>query len=143
MKTWLAATAAAILIAACAVPAGSPPSGTTSAGFPLGSYSKVLDDPDLGRSLIVWTFTADGRFTEVPIALDGQRLEAFPIRGTFTADAETVTVATNYPPGMGTSTHGWRRDGDRLWTFLVDSTNPEDMEWFEALDSRPWEPYRS
>ena len=139
----VAAAVVGILVAGCAGSSVPAPSGTTTAGFPLGSFSKVLEDPDVGRSLIVWTFTADGRFTEVPIALDGQRFEAFPLRGTFTADGETVTIATNYPPDMGTSTHGWRVDGDRLWTFLVDSTNPEDTDWFKGLDSRPWDPYPS
>ena len=79
----------------------------------------------------------------MPVALDGQRLDIVPVRGTFTADADTVTIATTWPSDMGTSTHGWRLDGDRLWTFLKESTNPDDKDWFEGLDSRPWEPYRS
>jgi hypothetical protein len=143
LKGWVAAGVVGLLIAGCAGSSGLAPSGTTSTGFPLGSFSKELDDPEVGRSLIVWTFTADGGFTEVPIALDGQRLDAFPVRGTFTADSETVTIMATYPPDMGTSTHGWRREGQRLWTFLLESSNPEDKDWFQALDSRPWEPYRS
>jgi hypothetical protein len=34
--------------------------------------------------------------------------------------------------------HGWRVDGDRLWTFLIESDNPDDKEWFATLDVQPW-----
>ena len=140
----LTLAAAVLAIVGCGGGSTPAPSGVTDEGFPLGSFVKELDDPEVGgRIRIVWTFTGDGRFTEVPLALDGQRLDALPVRGTFTAAADAVTIATNYPPGMGTSTHGWRLDGDRLWTFLLESSNPDDAEWFEDLDSRPWEPYRS
>jgi hypothetical protein len=141
--TWTVVVAIAFIVAGCAGSTSPAPTGTTTAGFPLGSYAKEVDDPVVGRTRIVWTFTADGRFTEVPLALDGQRLDAYPIRGTFTAEDETVTIVATFPPDMGTSTHGWRRDGDRLWTFLIESDNPDDKAWFEGLDTRPWEPYRT
>ena len=124
-------------------PSSPAPSGTTDAGFPLGSFSKEVDDPDGGRMRIVWTFGADGRFTEVPIALDGQRLD--PSRSAARSRPMARPSRSRRP-----SRRAWARartaggvDGDRLWTFLVESDNPEDKDWFEGLDSRPWEPYQS
>jgi hypothetical protein len=109
-------------------------------GFPLGSFAKELQDPEAGRVRLVWTFEPDGGYAEIPFALDGQTLDWPPIRGTWAANRETVTVATTYPPGWGTSTHGWRLDRDELWTYLVGSDNPEDADWFTTLDTRPWLP---
>jgi hypothetical protein len=140
---WLVLAAAGLLMASCGGPSASAPGGTTAAGFPLGSFEKRVDDPMVGPTRMIWTFTPDGRYTEIQLALDGQRVDAVPILGTFTADGDSVTIATSYPPGMGTSTHGWRRDGDQLWTFLIESDNPDDKDWFETIDSRPWTPYRS
>ena len=121
----------------------TPPHGgfAPGSGFPLGSFAKELDDPQVGRVRLVWTFEADGRWAEIPLAVDGQSIDIPPIRGTWTADGETVTIATTYPPGIGTSTHGWRLDRDDVWTWLVASDNPDDQEWFQDLDSRPWVPY--
>ena len=45
-----------------------------------------------------------------------------------------MTIATEYPPDWGTSRHGWRMDGDLLWTVFMDSDVPDDKDWFEALD---------
>lgn len=112
-----------------------------ASGFPLGSFAKELQDPGLGRVRLVWTFEADGRYTEVPFALDGQTLKTPTIRGRYAVDGETVAMATEYPLDWGTSRHGWRMDGDRLWTVFIESDVPEDKDWFEALDSRPWTPY--
>jgi len=112
-----------------------------SSGLPLGSFAKELRDPHAGRVRLVWTFEPDGRWAEIPLALDGQAIDLPPIRGTWTADGETVTIATTHPPGIGTSTHRWRRDRDEMWTWFVASDNPEDQEWFENLDSQPWVPF--
>ena len=135
--------AATLLVTGCGASSAPAPGGVSAAGFPLGSFEKQVDDPAVGPTRMVWTFTADGQYTEIQLAVDGQRVDIVPIRGTFTADGDSVTIATSYPPGMGTSTHGWRRDGDRLWTFLIESDNPDDKDWFEALDSRPWTPFQS
>ena len=141
---WLVLASAGLLVVGCGGAAPPPAAGgTTATGFPLGSFEKQVDDPAVGRTRMVWTFTDDGRYTEIQLALDGQRVDAVPIRGTFTADTDSVTIATSYPPGMGTSTHGWRRDGDQLWTFLITSDNPDDKDWFEAIDSQPWTPFQS
>jgi hypothetical protein len=130
----------AVVVTACS--ATQTPSGhqVTASGFPSGAFAKEVVDPELGRVRLVWRFEPDGRWAEIPLALDGQTLRMPTVRGSWVADAETVTVATDYPPGWGTSTHGWRLDGDRLWTFFKDSDVPDDKEWFESLDSRPWVP---
>lgn len=110
-------------------------------GFPLGAFAKEIQHPDLGRIRLVWTFEPDGRYAEIPFALDGQTLLAPTVRGTYAVDGGTVTIATDYPPDWGTSRHGWRMDGDRLWTFFMDSDVPDDKDWFGSLDSQPWTPY--
>jgi hypothetical protein len=134
--------ATGVLVAACATSAPqSSASPISSSGFPLGTFSKELTDPELGRVRLVWDFEPDGRYAEIPFALDGQTLKAPTIRGTYAVDGGTVTIAIEYPPDWGTSRHGWRMDGDLLWTVFVESDVPEDKAWFEALDSRPWTPY--
>jgi hypothetical protein len=130
-------------VAACASaarPSTEPGALDPASGFPLGSFAKEVHDPVAGRLRLVWTFAPDGGYAEIPFALDGQTLDWPPIRGTWAADADTVTVTTTYPPGWGTSTHGWRLDRDELWTYLVGSDNPEDADWFTTLDTRPWLP---
>ncbi|MEO8229280.1 MAG: hypothetical protein ABI628_05895 [Chloroflexota bacterium] len=121
-------------------PPSEPGQPTTAFGFPLGSFAKELQDPDNGHVRLVWTFGPDGRWTEVPFALDGQSLHASPVRGTYAVDAGSLTIATDYPPGWGTSEHHWRMDEDLLWTEFVGSDNPSDADWFEPLDTRPWTP---
>ena len=110
-------------------------------GFPLGTFSKELTDPELGRVRLVWDFEPDGRYAEIPLALDGQTLKAPTIRGRYTVDGSEVTIATDYPPDWGTSHHAWRMDGDVLWTVFLESDVPGDKDWFESLDSQPWTPY--
>ena len=110
----------------------------TASGFPLGSFAKEVQDPELGRIRLAWTFEEDGRWAEVPFALEGQSLNVPAMRGTYTVEGDTVTLATEFPPGWGTSQHTWRLDGDRLWTSFVSSTNPDDADWFKTLDDRPW-----
>ena len=133
---------AGILAASCAaarVPSSEHP--IAASGFPLGSFAKEVRHPDLGHIRLVWTFEPDGRYAEIPFALDGQTLMAPTVRGTYVVDGSTVTIATDYPPDWGTSRHGWRMDGDLLWTFFMDSDVPDDKDWFVALDSQPWMPY--
>jgi hypothetical protein len=125
---------------AAAPPSIDPGARDPASGFPLGSFSKEVHDPVAGRLRLVWTFEPDGGYAEIPVALDGQTLDWPPIRGAWAADTDTVTIATTYPPGWGTSTHGWRLDRDELWTYLVESDNPEDVDWFTTLDTRPWLP---
>jgi hypothetical protein len=62
---------------------------------------------------LVWVFEPDGRYAEVPFALDGQTLKAPTVRGSYSDDGEIETLANDYPPNWGTSRHGWRMDGDR------------------------------
>jgi hypothetical protein len=134
--------ATGVLVGGCAASVQAPSDHPiSSSGFPLGTFSKELSHPELGRVRLVWDFEPDGRYAEVPFALDGQTLRAPTVRGTYTVDGETVTIATEYPPDWGTSRHAWRLDGDALWTVFLDSDIPEDKDWFEALDSRPWTPY--
>jgi hypothetical protein len=134
--------ATGVVLAGCTTPKPAPsdhPIG--SSGFPLGTFSKELSDPELGRVRLVWDFEPDGRYAEIPFALDGQTLRAPTVRGTYVVEGETLTIATDYPPDWGTSRHGWRMDGDQLWTSFIESDIPDDKDWFEALDSRPWTPY--
>lgn len=136
---WLVVLAVALL-AGCG---GSPrPSAATGvdpvSGFPLGHYAKEITDPVFGRVRIAWTFEPDGRFAEIPLALDGQALPWPAIRGTWTADRDAVTIDASYPEDVATTRHGWRRDGDALWTFFLGSDNPDDVDWFTALDIQPW-----
>ena len=67
---WVVAVAFAIVVGGCAGSSAPAPSGTTDAGFPLGSFSKELTEPIDGHVRVVWTFAPDGRFTEVQFALD-------------------------------------------------------------------------
>jgi hypothetical protein len=133
--------AAGVLAAGCSAASPSRDHAVGPSGFPLGTFSKELSHPELGRVRLVWDFEPDGRYAEVPLALDGQTLNAPTVRGRYTVDGSTVTIATDFPPDWGTSRHGWRMDGDRLWTFFIESDVPDDKDWFEALDSRPWTPY--
>jgi hypothetical protein len=111
---------------------------TLPSGFPLGSFAKDLGDPFLGRIRLVWTFGPDGRWSEVPFAIDGQTLRVPTVRGMYAIDGETVTITTDYPAGWGTSAHRWQVVGPYLWTAFVTSDVPEDAGWFEMLDDRPW-----
>jgi hypothetical protein len=140
----LAGIAFAIGALAAACTPSQPSSGdhpVGPSGFPLGTFSKEMSDPELGRVRFVWDFEPDGRYAEIPLALDGQTLLAPTVRGRYTVDGSNVTIATDYPPDWGTSRHAWRMDGDVLWTVFLDSNVPEDKDWFEGLDSRPWTPY--
>jgi hypothetical protein len=129
----VAFVAIATVLAGCATgarPIMAPGTVDAGSGFPLGSYAKEFTDPDVGRVRLVWTFEPDG-----------QALDTVPIRGTWTADPESVSIASSYPPGMGTSRHGWRLDRDELWTYFLSSDNPDDFDWFTNLDVRPWTPF--
>ena len=134
--------ATGVLVAGCTGSAPTPrdhPLGPS--GFPLGTFSKELSGPELGHVRLVWDFEPDGRYAEIPFALDGQTVRTPTIRGTYVVDGDTVTIATEYPPDWGTSRHAWRMDGDVLWTVFLESDVPDDKDWFEGLDSRPWTPY--
>jgi hypothetical protein len=89
---------------------------------------------------LVWTFAADGRWVEVPFALDGQAAPMTPVRGRWSTDGDALTITTDWPPDWGTSTHRWRLDGERLWTVFVSSDVPDDQDWFPQWDSQPWVP---
>ena len=145
--TVLLAGAAAMVVTGCGAPVapttrtGAPSANpVTPSGFPLGSFAKEFQDPELGSIRLVWTFEEGGRWAEVPFALEGQSLNVPAVRGTFTVDGDTVTLATEFPPGWGTSHHNWRLEGDRLWTSFISSTNPDDADWFRTLDDHPWVP---
>ncbi len=144
-RTVLLTGAAAVVVAGCGTPV-APATRTgaasedpvTPSGFPLGSFAKEVQDPELGSIRLVWTFEEDGRWAEVPFALEGQNLDVPAVRGTYEVEGDTVTLATDFPPGWGTSDHTWRLEGDRLWTSFISSTNPDDADWFRALDASPW-----
>ncbi len=143
--TVLLTGAAAMVVTGCATPV-APTTRTgaasadpvTASSFPIGSFAKEIDDPDLGRIRLVWTFEDGGRWAEVPFALEGQSLDVPAVRGTYTIEGDTVTLATEFPAGWGASQHTWRLEGDRLWTSFISSTNPDDTDWFRALDDSPW-----
>jgi hypothetical protein len=134
----------AVLCLALAVAAGcaaaQPATGgrTAPPDFPVGAYAKEFQDPFLGRMQIDWVFDPSGRWAEIPIALDNQAIGASVVRGRFTVEGDTVTIAADYPPGIGTSRHEWRLDGDHLWTTFESSTNEDDAAWFALLDPTPW-----
>lgn len=126
------------LLTACGPRAAPIDPGIGPDGFPLGSFTKDVVDPEFGKIRLAWTFGIDGRWTEVPFALDGQTLPFPAVRGTYTVDRNVVTIATNYPPDWGTARHEWRLDGDRLWTTFVSSDVDGDADWFAVLDISPW-----
>lgn len=114
--------------------------GIGAQGFPVGTFTKDREDYVLGRVRIAWTFGPDGRWTEVPFALEGQTLNVPAVRGTYSVDGAILTIATNYPPEWGTSRHVWQMIAGRLWTTFVSSNVPGDAEWFDELDISPWIP---
>ncbi len=130
----------AVVLAGCAREAPPGHGHDARTGFPYGVYGKDMDDAELGRIRLEWVFGPDGRWAEVPIALDGQPQLAPVVRGTYTVDGEEVTIATSWPAGWGTSTHRWRLDREDLWTAFVSSDVPGDAGWFATLDQQPWRP---
>ncbi len=78
-----------------------PPRGSDRAGFPLGSFSKELDDPSAGRVRIVWTFAADGRWTEIQLARDGQRARPSRSAARSPPTISTLAIDVTYPPNVG------------------------------------------
>jgi len=129
------------LVAAGCVGAAQPARGTDPATrFPYGAYAKEITDPQLGRVRIDWVFGPDGRWAEIQIPLDGQPQGGPVVRGTYTVQGDTLTIATSWPPDWGTSSHRWRVDGDELWTAFVSSDVPDDAGWFAELGSQPWRP---
>lgn len=109
-----------------------------ASGFPIGTFVKAFVEPTYGPGTLAWTFEADGRWAEIP--LDGAPVGAFPIRGRFTVEGDLLILATDYPPGFGTSRHRWRVDGTSLWTTYQSSDFEEDAGWFALLDPAPWTP---
>lgn len=139
-RSMVVAIALAIVVAGCAT--GTPPAHgiDPSTGFPRGVFRKETTDPEVGHIRIEWVFGDDGRWAELPIPLDGQPQKGAVVRGTYAVDGDLVTIATDWPPGWGTSTHQWRMDGDALWTAFVSSDVDGDAEYFESIDSQPWRP---
>lgn len=136
----VAAMGLAITLAACAE-SPAPESGMDpTTRFPLGVYSRIIERPETGRMRLDWVFGPDGRWAEIPIALDGQTQSAPVVRGTYRVDGDMLTIATTWPPHWGTSQHRWRMDGDALRTVFVASDIPEDADWFTSMDSTPWRP---
>jgi hypothetical protein len=126
----------------CGASAVPPARGVDPAtGFPFGRFAKEIEDPAGGRVRLVWAFEPDGRYAEIPFALDGQSLPFPTVRGTWTADATSLTIAVDHPAQLSDTVHGWRRDGDALWTYLISSNDPADVEWFGDLDVQPWRPF--
>ena len=50
----------------------APRASDRASGFPFGAFARRSSDPDLGRVRLVWVFEPDGRYAEIPFALDGQ-----------------------------------------------------------------------
>ena len=126
-------------LAACSSHTPGPPDPAIAAsGFPVGSYVKDFVEPQFGPGRIAWTFAPDGRWAEVP--LDGAPVGATPVRGSYTVDGDILTIATDYPPDLGTSSHHWRVADGRLWTTFESSEFPGDADWFAILDPAPWVP---
>jgi hypothetical protein len=136
----LAIVAFATAIAGCGATAPPSRGADAASGFPLGRFAKEIDDPEGGRVRLVWAFEPDGRYAEIPFALDGQAMRFPTVRGTWIADASTLSLDIAYPPELADSRHGWRRDGDLLWTYLISSADPADVDWFGELDVQPWRP---
>lgn len=135
----LTAIVLAALVIACGPRASTIAPYLGSDGFPVGTFNKEFVDPELGRVRLAWTFAPDGRWSEVPFALDGQTLPAPPIRGTYAVDGQTLTLTANHPPEWsGTSRHMWHMAGDRLTTTFVSSDIEGDADWFATLDVAPW-----
>jgi hypothetical protein len=136
---------ALVIMNACSSPTGTPLVGGLTngqSGFPLGSFAKAFREPEQGHIRLIWTFGEDGRWTEVPVALDGQTIMAPPIRGRYSVTGDEVTIEVTWPPDWGTSRHTWRWTGDGLWTAFESSTAPADADWFALLDTQPWTPVR-
>ena len=129
---------AAVLAGCAARTPGAPDPTIAASGFPIGTYVKDFIEPQHGPTRIAWTFEPDGSWAEIP--LEGAPIGVPPIRGTYTISGDVVTIATEYPPGLGTSSHAWRSVDGRLWTTYRSSDNPEDAGWFAMLDPIPWTP---
>ncbi len=131
----------AVLASGCTGLFGSPaPRGATVEGFPLGAVAKDLEHPGLGRFRLIWIFKGDGRWAEVPVALDGQTLRLPPLRGTFVLDGATLTLKPDFPPGMTPSNHAWQVEGATLRTTFAAGA-PEDEDWFlSVVDGAAWRP---
>ncbi len=131
----------AVLVGGCAAYLGAPPPrGATADGFPLGALAKELEHPEFGRFRLIWIFEADGRWAEIPIALDGQRIMLPPVRGTFEIDGTTLTLVPDFPPGWAPTQHTWEMQDGSLQTTFASGT-PEDEGWFRSVvDGEPWRP---
>ncbi|MEO6206899.1 MAG: hypothetical protein ABIP77_02945 [Candidatus Limnocylindrales bacterium] len=118
---------------------GSPaPRGATDEGFLLGAVAKDLEHPVFGRFRLIWIFAGDGRWAEVPVALDGQTIRIPAVRGTFVLDGQKLTLTPDFPPGLAPSDHAWRVEDDTLRTTFA-SGAPEDEDWFRSVvDGAPW-----
>lgn len=138
----LAAAAVLLVVVAAACTASSatpPPAGVDPrTGFPTGTFVREFTDPSVGRVRIMWVFDRDGRWAEVPDTVNDEARQIPPARGTYTVDGDTFRIATDYPPGWGTSQHRWRLDGELLWTRYLSSDNPDDEGWFGLQDHLPW-----
>ncbi|HEX7346343.1 MAG TPA: hypothetical protein VF253_06100 [Candidatus Limnocylindrales bacterium] len=134
----LATLIVALAVAGCSAGEAPPPAGVRPDGFPTGVFVKSFVDPDLGPVRLSWVFDTDGDWAEVPEATAGQTWPGGPARGQYTVEGDLLLIRVDAPAFWADHQHRWRLEGDRLITTFEHSDLPEDEQFFEMLDRRPW-----
>lgn len=156
----LAAAIAGTLLAGCASPGasgpgasqrngGTPPAGL--AGHPLlGTWTTDVTRADLAAGGIsdpgaqnensgrfLWTFAADGTWTQVQQSLDGAPVNNPVFRGTFVIDGDQLIATTEFPEAYRDSGlhYTWSIDGDEVRFDLLD---PPDPVLPLIVETHPW-----
>jgi hypothetical protein len=142
-------------VAACATPGASPPADATPpaalAGHPLvGAWTVDVTRADLAAGGIadpnaqnensgrfVWTFAADGTWTQVQQSLDGAPVNNPVFQGTFTVDGDQLVMTTQFPEEY--------RDDGLHYTWVVegeearfDLLDPPDPMLPLIVETHPW-----
>jgi hypothetical protein len=161
----VAAAIAGAALAGCASPGASSP-GASSPGAPpatgatppvplaghplLGTWTTDITRADLAAGGVpdsgvqnensgrfLWTFAADGTWTQVQQSLDGAPVNNPVFRGTFTIDGDQLTATTEFPQAYRDSGlhYTWTIDGDEVRFDLLD---PPDPVLPLIVESHPW-----
>ena len=139
IATLVTVLAVVVLVSGCALGDAPPPAGVRPDGFPTGVFAKSIVDPEVGPVRLSWVFEADGDWAEVPESTAGRTLTWPVLRGRYTVDGDLLSINVDAPAAtVASHRHHWELEGDRLITSLVDSDNPDDIDWFHMLDQQPW-----
>ena len=142
-------------VAGCATPSSSTPPAATApgalAGHPLlGAWTADVTKADLAAGGIadpgaqnensgrfVWTFAADGTWTQVQQSLDGAPVNNPVFRGTFTVDGDQLVMITEFPEQYRDDGlhYTWAVEGDEVRFDLLD---PPDPVLPLIVETHPW-----